>query len=317
MALLLSGLVLGGVAPQEKAKPIQVEGFVHTRLDYTRTGDSDATDLVIRRARATLKGRFFDRRLRYKLAVDFGRAKVSLKDAFVDVGVVGKLLWIRVGHMKRPFSRERLTGVTSLALVDRSLLESRYDTGRDVGVLLHNRGSGLEWALGAFGNIDMDDPTTKPSLVLTARLGWAMKGLDGYLPTDARGGALRAGVSASAVVLLDNTQGRPVGWRWEGDAIAKIHGVTLSASVMGRVNTFERAAHDGFGLYGLAAWRLLPELELAARWANEWASDRSDPGELRGGINTYLFGDHLKLQLDAGWLLPGDGFELRLQVQVQ
>ncbi len=316
--------------PADDTDSVRVQALLQTRLLWDEQ-DAPDTQLTIPRARLKLKGRF-GKALRYNFSVDFGDFAVELKNAYTDVRAIKKHLQVRVGHFKRPFSRQRLTTAANQGAADRTLLKSVFGSGRDIGLMLHNRfrrGSGLKWAFGVFSDFDLDRyldtreegfPQFHP--MLAGRIECAMPGLRGFSETDAARGPLRVGGAAAAMYFLDDT-GPSEGLRWEADAIAKLRGATLSVQVSGADGT---DAEDAMGLYAHAAYRFIDQLEIAGRWAGLFPSDTDTWYEATAALNGYFFGRHLRATIDVGLLhrpVPGagaldpDGWRVRVQLQVR
>lgn len=105
--------------------------------------------LMIRRARLKFEGFAYSPRLRYKLQLglsnrDMGGISDFTSDAprfILDAVLKWKIaphldLW--VGQTKLPGNREQLISSGSLETVDRSLVNSRFNLGRDIGIQLHH-----------------------------------------------------------------------------------------------------------------------------------------------------------------------------------
>lgn len=113
------------------------------------------SNAMIRRARLKFSGYAFSPKLKYKL--ELGQSSRDI-GGFIDEyhknapGLVfdavvfwnfakGFNLW--VGQTKLPGNRERVISSGSLQLVDRSLLNSRFNIDRDIGLQLHHK-----WSIG-------------------------------------------------------------------------------------------------------------------------------------------------------------------------
>jgi len=111
------------------------------------------TNFMIRRARLKFSGHAFTPKLKYKMELgqsgrDIGgfiddehrNAPGIILDAVVFWNFAeGFNLW--VGQTKLPGNRERVISSANLQLVDRSLLNSRFNIDRDIGVQLHHKWS--------------------------------------------------------------------------------------------------------------------------------------------------------------------------------
>jgi len=115
------------------------------------------TDVLIRRARLKFGGYAFNPKFGYKIELgltnrDHGSPIPETKNSariILDAVLKYKItknttLW--VGQTKLPGNRERVISSQQLQFVDRSLLNSKYNIDRDMGVQLHNKhkvGKGL------------------------------------------------------------------------------------------------------------------------------------------------------------------------------
>jgi len=113
------------------------------------------SNFMIRRARLKFTGHAFSPKLKYKMELGQSSRDIGgfLGPVFKDApGLVfdavvywnfaeGFNLW--VGQTKLPGNRERVISSGSLQLVDRSLLNSRFNIDRDMGVQLHHK-----WSVG-------------------------------------------------------------------------------------------------------------------------------------------------------------------------
>ncbi|WP_194767269.1 porin [Tamlana sp. I1] len=103
---------------------------------------------LVRRSRLKLKGFVYSPKLKYKFEAGFSNRDMSggsedfthgsprfIMDAFLEWGYYKNLsLW--VGQGKLPGNRERVMSSADLQLVDRSLLNGKFNIDRDIGVQL-------------------------------------------------------------------------------------------------------------------------------------------------------------------------------------
>lgn len=107
------------------------------------------TNFLVRRARLKFQGFAYTPKLEYKL--ELGLSNRDLSGASVYTGNTNRLIldavvkWnfyenfeLWAGQTKLPGNRERLISSGSLETVDRSLLNSRFNIDRDMGVQLHH-----------------------------------------------------------------------------------------------------------------------------------------------------------------------------------
>ena len=138
-------------------------------------GDADwKTTFLIRRFRLKFDGWAFSPKVIYKLQLGFSNRDLSASDDFNEVKKGSRIVldavvkwkatkkWtILFGKTKLPGNREGLISSQKLQLVDRSLLNSRYTFGRDIGIQLHGSYKvgkmiarpKLSWATGEGRNI--------------------------------------------------------------------------------------------------------------------------------------------------------------------
>jgi phosphate-selective porin OprO and OprP len=111
-------------------------GRVQTRFDYIMPQETDAEPidkLWLRRARLKSSGYLFTKKLDYKFELNLLNGQIL--DAYLKWNFYKKLsLW--VGQTKLRGNRERVISSQDLQFVDRSLLNSKYNLDRDLGIWL-------------------------------------------------------------------------------------------------------------------------------------------------------------------------------------
>jgi phosphate-selective porin OprO/OprP len=87
---------------------------------------------------------------------------IELKDAFIGIRDIPLFGYVRIGHMRTPFSLEQLTSSNFLPFLERSL-GHRLAPGREVGVaaLNHTVAENFTWGYGAFFD---ELPETQPNI---------------------------------------------------------------------------------------------------------------------------------------------------------
>lgn len=131
---------------------VRLQSLFTSEWDIPETGDwGDAeTNMLIRRARLKFKGFAFSPKLEYKLQLGLSNRDMSGGSEFtrntpryiLDAVVMWNFyenfeLW--VGQTKLPGNREQLISSGSLETVDRSLVNSNFDLGREMGLQLHHK----------------------------------------------------------------------------------------------------------------------------------------------------------------------------------
>ncbi len=86
----------------------------------------------------------------YKFQLDL--ASPAFKDLFITINELPVLGHVRVGHFKEPFSMEQLAASKYLTMMERSLGDSAFVPGRNMGVMAFDVSDDLRktWAIGAF-----------------------------------------------------------------------------------------------------------------------------------------------------------------------
>ena len=307
---------------------------------------------VLQRARLGFKGHLFDKRLTYRVEVGFGQGGFAAKWMFVDYALVPGWLQVRAGHIKRPWSRQNLTGDQMQALVDRSITHGQFGQSYDLGVMVHNGSKQpLEWAValmngGGKSRLEGDvavDPTTgegeitggrfthvvdmfQPTTVL--RVGYNHAGIKGQDELDLRGGGFRFAVAGGAMMSFD-IAGEQDGWFGaQVDAIVKIAGFSatgaLYLSTAQDGATWGEQAADQLGFHVQAAWVVAGKVAPAFRYARLVPLSGADGTvqELGGGVTVLFWGHNVQWATDfvavgTESLAPADtDFRLRSQVQV-
>jgi hypothetical protein len=111
-------------------------GRIQTRFDLSRIQEEGAkteNELYFRRVRFKSDGHLFSPKLGYKLEIDL--IKGQILDAFLKWNFYQNFeVW--AGQTKLRGNRERVMSSQNLQLVDRSMLNSKFNLDRDIGVWL-------------------------------------------------------------------------------------------------------------------------------------------------------------------------------------
>lgn len=271
-------------------------GQLQTRLAYSKYDDELARDselaFLIPRSRLGVAGHAFGPGFTYNLLLDFGRGWASVLDSWAEFEVVQKHLYVRVGQMKKPFSRQHLTSTAALQFTDPASTDRNFGAGYDIGVMLHDRfekSPEFEWALGIYngtgtrasftggavtgtaeadddGNLVVDGTVSqsasfnnvpkrmRPTLV--ARLGYNTPELKGYSESDLEGGGPRFGVAGSVMREFDFDENDASNLRAEVDTMLKVEGFSTTGGLyLGWLE--DLAIHDDNALhYDSVGWHV-------------------------------------------------------------
>lgn len=241
------------------------------RFAYTsyaeELGKANEAAFLIPRSRAGLSGNAYGKGNTYFLLLDFGKGSVNLLDSWVELEGLPKQLYVRVGQMKKPFSRQQLTSSANYQFVDPASTDKNFGAGYDIGVMVHNQFDAsptFEWGVGVFngsgskstltggtvtGTATTDDAGTttihgtvseqasfsnvpkrfRPTVV--GRLGFNTPKLKGYSEADLEGGDPRFGIAGSAQREFDFDRNNTSNLRAEVDSMFKAGGFSLTGGL--------------------------------------------------------------------------------------
>jgi len=328
-------------------------------------GAPPAHQLTLRRARLAFAGSFFgeDNRFKFELAVsprDEGirdnladrPSQTPLLDFYLEFRQLRDLT-LRIGQYKLPFNRQRVVSSGNLQMVDRSLLNARFNIDRDVGFDLRSPdllGLGLlRYYAGVYinrgrGSVGLDDF----GLLYVGRVELLPLGMfSDYSEADFERGAPRLSLGLSYAYAdrarrerintgsMPNDGGTTDVHVLEADALFMWGGLSMMSEIAYRSGTRNEGpalpagevadlAANGLGFVAQAGY-LLPgmPLEASARYGmirgvgTETSMD--DENELGLGLSYYFARHPFKVQADL-FRLWEDEFgagETRLRVQLQ
>ena len=324
--------------------------FVYEIIDGAEnTIQDDESHLAVPRARITFSGNIWNKDLSFKFQPDFGKGFLNLKDFYTDYRIAGDVR-IRVGQMKKPFSRQQLNSSSRLELVERATTDKAFGAGRDIGLLLHNNYSKsprFEWALGLYngtgdkpwfsaradtetGDISKGKFTNVPSQFgpqLALRVGYNHGKLKGYSEGDHTGGDLRFGIAASSLLNLDLHEQNGRALDSQVDFVIKMHGLAATGAYylsMATVEDDKESLETGLHGYHLQmSYHITNELVPVLRYTQfQEDSPNSGTTEYIFGVSSYFYGHQVKWQSDFGKEIhevagyEPDNYRFRTQLQV-
>ncbi len=155
---------------------LELSGYTQVRYTHTDT-DQEINQFRIRRARARLKGEIL-KKINYILQIDATKSPVLL-DGKVEI-TFSPHAKLAFGQFKVPFSLENLTSSSALDTINRSQTVENLcpgrdikAQGRDIGVALSGKFSGIEYNIGVFNGEGANIADTNQSKDLVARLGFS------------------------------------------------------------------------------------------------------------------------------------------------
>lgn len=336
---------------EEGAFKLKLRGLLQVRGSSTIPADAPeewSATAAVHRAQLEMSGHAFTKQLGFLLKTEWGQGFTFAKDAWVNYAFQPGALELRAGLWKRPFSRQELSGDNRQEFVERGLVNSSFEAGRDIGVALHNdldKSPALEWSVGAFAGAK-DKPDVVGAVVagddgalalqgaklssvagplrptLVGRVGVNFGEVKGYQEVDAEGGAPRGGVALSvleAVELHDEQGGTS---QLEVDGILKLYGVDATAAIFFATaqtgaGTFEQEA-DALGLHAQAGYLFLEHWHPALRYQLVQKLDgSSEQHEIAAGLSVLFFGQSVQWQSDAAALVERAGDALATDVRLR
>ncbi|MEZ4384808.1 MAG: porin [Nannocystaceae bacterium] len=301
-------------------------------------GGSPDSDFSIAMLRPVLSGHIFGDRVRYFIQAEVAGTQ-RLLDAEFDVKIVDGV-GVTVGQMLTPFTRAFLTPVPKLQMADFGLVNDAFRINRDVGFKLHAApGRGIvEGQAGLYsGDGFKRDTSTARDInpLFVARVAVNPLGPMAYDQTPSLVGEVpfRVAIGANAytnVVTASPPEGEVLGANERmltlgGDVALQSARVMLLAEGFWRRSWTRRPeltpAPDMWGSYAQAGVFVWPKrVELVARaGVLDRGLGAGREGSYEGGLNGYIAGNHLKLQLRYGCLhtaMTGCRHLLTTQAQV-
>jgi hypothetical protein len=296
------------------------------------------SDFSIPMLRPVLRGHLFGDRITYFIQAEVAGTQ-RLLDAEFDVKIVDGV-GVTFGRMLTPFTRAFLTPVPKLQMADFGIVNDAFRISRDVGFKVHAApGRGIvEAQAGLYSGDGFKRDTTVArdiNPLFVARVAVNPLGPMAYDQTPSLVGEVpfRLAIGANAytnVVTAAPPEGETIGANERmltlgGDVAMQSARVMLLAEGFWRRSWSRRpeleAAPDMWGTYGQAGVFVWPKrVELVARAG---VLDRGlglgREGSYEGGLNGYIAGNHLKLQLRYGCLhtaMTGCRHLLTTQAQV-
>ena len=317
---------------------LQLRGAV-TVDDDDEGDDALRPEFLVRRARIALAGHMLAHRFEWKLQLGMSQNDVEadlpiiIRDANVTWNAT-PTLGVRVGQMKVPFDRQRLTSSAAMQFADRSRAVNELNLDRDIGLVVvakpfHEQ---LNLQAGLFGGDGRNRPTPKAGLLWSARVQWTPLGAfddleEGDLQRSAdpkvafavagafNKGSTRTRSTHGDVLDKDGSRGAIDYAHATADMLFKWQGVSLLVQGMTRQAVDDGGAPDpvarsGAGVLTQGGVVVVDGLELVGRLAllvplrvddaPDNAADLVREWEGTVGANLCLAGHDLKLQLDGG-----------------
>ncbi|HCU23973.1 MAG TPA: hypothetical protein DF383_03070 [Deltaproteobacteria bacterium] len=323
-------------------------GYAQFQLEYERANGENEVGFRVRRARLAFSGNLASKDLTYKFQIDLAKFKDELLlDAYMNYKFY-EALEVRFGQFTIPWIRQHQISSSNQEFVDRSLAsneflvfhdadsngdgipDKRIRNGRDVGLMVHGKAfeKKLEYQGGIFNGSGTNSLNINNQMVYAGRAVYNFLGQAGYEEGDYayhEDPALYFG-SGGNYFVSDLTSDKVA--QFGAETGLKYKGLSLQGEFFYRhQNPGEETAgkKNDYGYYAQAGYFVIPKrLELAARASAVFLEgNQNDKAEYMAGINTFIYGQHLKFQTDYSYLPTNtkDGiqnaqrFRLRMQTK--
>ena len=184
--LILDGGPGHGVSLKAKDGSFEFQARARLQLRAQATVDDDPAadearlrpEMFVRRARLVLGGRVLHDLFQWQVQLGMSQNDVEsdlpviVRDAYITWNTPLQL-GVRVGQMKVPFDRQRLSSSSAQQFTERSRVVGELNLDRDIGVQLihsHLLGEAISVQLGVFGGDGRNRPTPTPTMLTTARV---------------------------------------------------------------------------------------------------------------------------------------------------
>lgn len=293
-----------------------------------------STSFSVHAAKLIFHGHIFDPSLTYHFQINAGDGKVAAEDIYLRWEPLPQL-GLLAGQYEVPFNRQHITLEAYQQLIDRSIVDARFNLQRDIGAAayLSDAAHRFEATLGVWNGSRQNAPNDDKSYMGTLRLAYNPWGPIAFREADlADSRRPRLSIAGAFAynperVIPDTTgAGSKVTWHRIAQGVFEVtlryRGVSLSTEAHARRLSLDSGATKlDYGAFGQLGVFVLPQhLELTARFAgldgDLGAHDTAR--ELTTGASYYFRGHRLKLQADYSWLLTRDhSVDHRVRTQLE
>lgn len=338
--------------PKDSSASIKMSARIQNLLvvdqPLSGIGTKDINGMV-RRARLKFDGFAFSPKLKYKIELGLSNRDISPSSDAALVGSASRIVFDAVlkyevvkgtsiwfGQTKLPGNRERVISSQKLQLVDRSLVNSRFNIDRDFGFQIRNKFSLGDFVIKPIASVSLGDGR---NVITTNRGGFNYTGRIEFLPMgeftskgdyfssdlkreetpklsigisgDYNDGTVRQGGQLGKL-MIDSTGNLVEGTLITAfaDLMFKYKGFSILAEAAYRESddpTFTDASgnayRQGYGYSGQAGYLFENNVEVAGRYTrvapNKGSvSSIANTEQYTLGLSKYFIGHNLKLQTD-------------------
>jgi phosphate-selective porin OprO and OprP len=309
----------------------RIRGRAQVRTEFERENDDTAVGFQVRRLRLTLNGDMLKKQFGWNVQLAFAPRDIEketpsiVRDAFLIWNIAPEFK-LRLGTMKVPFDRQRVTSSSSLQFAERSDVVNELTLDRDNGLVAFGTAADVfTYEAGVFGGDGRNKLNGDTGVMGVARVRYAPLGKfeDDQIEGDIIDGPARISVGAALAYNAQSPRQRStIGSIIEDgsidyahatlDVLVKCHGFSLLAAGLARAATattvVDGRARSAVGGFVQAGLMVQPGIEFVGRAghiepirisvANDDDLTRSE--ELRMGVNLYALGHEAKISTDVG-----------------
>ena len=309
------------------------------------------TQVQVRRLRLVLQGNAWGPDLTYYFQLAFSNRdteadqRLAVRDAYFTYSRLRDLN-LRIGQMKVPYGRQRITSSSALGMVDRSVVVAELNLDRDVGIHAFSKdlfglGERLGYSLAVFGGDGRNRLAKNAGYLFAGRLNFTpLGGFDDNVEADIKRESkprLAFGVSAAYNQQTNRPQstiGEPypdssvyfnyahVGadfmFKWRGffatgEWMLRHANERTQSGIDENGDPVDYFSRESWGAFGQLGQMLTDSLEITARYGHIQPLSNTDPDlsltqELGGGLSYYFHQHNLKVQGDYFYLSENADF---------
>jgi phosphate-selective porin OprO/OprP len=315
----------------------ELNPYAMVQLTHVTSGQGsrvEATGFNLHAAKFILHGHVVDPSLTYHFQINAGEGRVVAEDLYLHWRAT-PWLSLLVGQNEVTFNRQHITLEAYQELVDRSIVDARFNLQRDIGAVatLSDPQRRYEATLGLWNGARQNAPNDDTGYLGTLRLAYNPQGPIAFREADledsrtpkvslAVAGAYnpeRIAVGQSSVPSTSTLHHVAQG---VAEATLRYRGLSLTNELHVRRQAIDGAPHawDTGGFAQLGFFLVPRHLQLVSRLARVAGTvNKSDPiGEETVGVSYYVLGHRFKLQTDASHLetrASREGWRARVQLE--
>lgn len=302
-------------------------------VSVIQPNDKSSTTFSLRAAKFIFHGHIFDPTLTYHFQVNAGDGKVAAEDIYLRWDP-WRSLGLLVGQIEVPFNRQHITLEAYQQLIDRSIVDARFNLQRDIGAAVYGADPEhrFEATLGVWNGSRQNAPNDDQNYMTTLRLAYNPWGPIAFREADlddSRSPKLSIAVAGAlnpTRTVTDPTGASPPSYlknilQGVGELTLRYRGLSLTGEAHARQLEKDGKQKVDYGAFGQIGMFVLPKkLELIGR-VSAIGGDVSATDTIRevtAGASYYFRKHRFKAQVDYSHLQTQQKDEsdrVRLQIE--